>query len=1315
MDSEILTLQVDINDNPLNEKVDSIEQKISTLKKNAEQVSQSADSSALPGYSDALSGKMADWQKDLDNILRARQAIEHAGSSFEQQDLISGYQRKIEVANKSIRDLANSQSLAQQLTDSLGSSMSQVFSEGLKSIVGQLSTGIRTTAQSISKGVTTKLTDDEIVDRYMRSPEYGRITQSLSKAHPDVFTPQNMRQYLMATVPMNVPQYMRQTVTGDSQVVFQGKASSFRGMLPEAFQNIPVRDTPTRTLGGTQHGNETLNQDEIAALSRMVRNNRYAADAAVQAGVISKRNGALYFNHGTTHDMVNAMASFAMQDVVRAAGGEAKYGITDVENPAFWRSISNKQGNNKVLDGGLATMRAMQDAFGGWLNPGYYKGLTPFDTSSGNAEYLGQITHSPRKASRAFAEYTLDMMEQGAQISGAHPIMFRNGKWTELTDVTGPRKGDRNNIAVTPEDFHTMSLNNSMLQRMVAATPSASKVGHNGFSDNMIYLKYDDALGDPSLTQKERDAIAQRYGILLDKGYDANGHHYIGTRIGKTHAEFMRSDVVDDIGRKALGLDYSAPYSDEIRKAGLAILANDGYAGGSLAGRNTHFDDFKTFAKTMYNASNIATEGESLESWLGTDRKMKVVVGSFGDSDMDGANWINDKVSKVGFQGRSFGGKATYVPINMEDFRLKNYRQIQGNDETVARIAALGANLSEDERRAQTAAIMQQYGGDLIIPKAGISGGDLVIPKDTDVIEDVNNIKYFKTAPNMSQEQWNAVRSQMYDDYGVYAKTTYDDANTSSRWLSKQVINSSMNAGFRDPRVSRYFDKVFYDELARMDNDQYVRDLLFNGDQTVNLQSEEAQQKINNHVSGMWARFSEGDRLLPTGAFKYAMAAPNPQNVINNRLLEAGIELTPEQQALQLGNNDVISMESLNRQLGIIRFPATKSGNVTVNNVSAEKLLSQGSVTQQQIDNLARTSGIVDTKGLYFAPNSPILKLLQGEDFDGDLNGYFGLSDNVKPEDAKEFSEVMRIIANASDKEVEEIWKVSPKDEEAFKKAVDAQGVRKKAQTYTTKDKAGGYDTDNPYDRGLYLANIPREHWMMGSAERSADMAALYYGGLNNPQTRSDLAQAIRDYESQYDVVSTNMKTNERWKQTNEQAKAADLGLSFSRMFKYANEAVETQGENDNSVRVWNGKSRAYLESKNIDQLGLPSMFQSGLMGTLIGRAKAVASGQSPEGGVYDWNQVLGSLAMPEGVAADSEGGKFVQMMRSVRGDFLTSKYLVASDATVNALQEQYNKAAAEAAKMFDPEQAGSIDKMHEYLTSIGGKALENFRAYGPT
>ena len=174
----------------------------------------------------------------------------------------------------------------------------------------------------------------------------------------------------MSRLPIDVPQYTRSSIVGGSQVYFGARPSSFREMLPASFQQIPAYAKGAgRKYGAISHGSETLSSEEISNLLKTVSGNRNAADAAVRAGIIAKHNKGIYYNHGTTHDMVNAMASFLMDDFVTAAQGERKYGITNVEDPRFFHSIAKKAGNNKNLDASRSAMYQLQDYFGGWLNP----------------------------------------------------------------------------------------------------------------------------------------------------------------------------------------------------------------------------------------------------------------------------------------------------------------------------------------------------------------------------------------------------------------------------------------------------------------------------------------------------------------------------------------------------------------------------------------------------------------------------------------------------------------------------------------------------------------------------------------------------------------------------------------------------------------------------------------------------------------------------------------------------------------------------------------------------------------------------------
>ncbi len=1376
MDSEILTLQVDINDDPMNQKVDAIEERISTMQENVKQMTKdsSESTSILPGFNESFDGKLSEWQKDLDNILRARQSMDRALSSYERKGYAENYKRKVEVANASIKDLTNSKNLAHDLLNSLGTSMSETFSKGLESVVGQLAAGIRTTAQSISKGVTGKLTDEKIVSEYMRGDQFRGIQKKLATAYPEhaeAFSDQHMRQYLMATMPYNVPQFMRTAVTGGSHIEFRQQPRNFREMLPVSYGDIPVgRPTQLKALGSSKDGDMPLTREEIEKLSSLVHSERTAADAAVKAGIFTKHRGDMIYNHATTRDMVRSMGGYAFEDIVSAARGEKKFGIQDVESPRHFQRILGKRGHNQVLDGGLATAFALSEL--PWFRPGYFENSEGFDPTGPLAENMsemyGKIAHKPRTINRAYAEYTLDMMDKGVRITGSNAVRQNaKGQWIQYSDIQGPSSAEANgyNIDFTPDDFHTMSMRSSMSKDMLEKA-SPVQTGHNGFSDSIIYLKYDKELSDPTLfsgskqAQERKAEYERRIADRIRNGYtvtDENGNNidYVFTRPGKTHAEFVRKDYLHRLGKYALGMEYDTPDNEETLAAGLELFKNDA--------TDEQYADYKAFNKALYNRNLIATEGESLESLYGipfgfseneetakriTDStsqaerdkimreygtpNVKVVVGRFTKKRddgsivklMDGANWASADFTNDSFQGRTFGGKATDVRIDMKEMRRLYPEQIRENELTRQKIAEAGPDVTDEQKKQ----IIQQF-GDFVIPGAGfVEGEDLPVPYDTDIVESTDNIKNMSSWHGITtQAEANEKRSRDTSRFGIYAKTTYDAAATNSRWISKQLVNSAMNAGFRNPVVNAYFQKVFEDEVAKLDNDQYVRDLLFGGDQSVDLTAPESKQKIQNHLNGMLQRYAEGDRLLPTGMFSNAMAAPNPINVMNEMIRAAGGTVTEEQQALETKANEVLSLDSLAESLGILRFPATVGGNVTVDNKarSALEVAGKDKTMGQKVRRMARQLGL-DPKGLYFAPDSPILEMLQGEDFDGDLNKLLAISgtpddnffDYTDPQtgETKRYrsSEVMSLLFKDSQAGHAKILRTA-------EQTMESQAKRKANPLFHKKhqNREGGYRTDSPEDIAHHIVEGQRTTSLMGTSDRSVDFLSL----LGSRGLSKDIAQGILDNESMYDIVSTYNKTGEMWELTEEQKKLRGLGRSFTNIYKWANEAMETRGENDTSYQVWTGKSKKAFNDKNIDAVNLPSFGQGALAAQLLfGMRMSQKLGHSPEGldingsPLYDWDAIIGDL--PD-VDESTPVGRFTALTRGLKADILSHRIIAPSNERLAEMKESRDAARAQVERDAYAQHRFSAKRRkaqieREWL-NIGGQSFDNYLNAGLT
>lgn len=1390
-DNEILTLGLDINDSPLNQKVEAIEEKITSLKEKASSILTDSESVNLPGYSESMQTRYSAWESSLEDILRARKAIDQAGNSVERADLSANFQRKVEIAEKSIQDMYKSVTIAKDFQKDI----TPVFIQGIQGVMGQLNTAFKSVAIEIAQAPKNKLadlSDKKFIDEFMKSDPYRSIMGPLQQASPKVFTEKAMSAYLQSQMPFAVPQYIRNDVVGNSAVTFRKKPESFREMVPASYSNISVdRPTTLRKLGSSEGGNLPLTQVEQEKLDKIVRRDRAAEDAAVAAGVYGRSERRLYYNPKATRDMVNAMGGYAFQDVVVGARGESKYGIDDVEDPDKWDHIAKKQGKNRKMDGGLSTVRALSDEFS-WHKPGYYEEAPVFNPSDAATpkRYVGQLNHSPSEVHRAFAEYTSEMMDAGVRINGRNPVKKVGGVWTAYPDITGPRAAKGNRPAITVDDFHTIGLNGSMLMDIVESMPHARKTGHNEFSDNMIYLKHDERLADQYMPEEEREKILSQIATKFEKGFDVgegpNKKHYIRTRLSKTHTEFMWDKIVDDIGRYALGMDPDAspdaPTSDAIRNAGLEILAN----GAGLEG----FDDPKAFAKAMYNMNLLATDGENIQSLWGTnfgfegnaetEKRLsapnmsdaqkrhvmetygtptkKVVVARFTKKDKngedvlkysDGANWAFDPSIQQSFQGRSFGGKATYVKANLAGMKAENPDQIRENAITAQKIAEAGPNITDEQRQS----ILTQY-GDFLIPGAGIDGGDLLIPWDTDYVEDVSNIKnkaIFKDEKGkaLSQEQLNARRSRDYSRFGVYAKTTYDDAGTSSRWMSKQLTNSAMAAAFQDEEVNEFFSGVLFDEIKRLNQDeQYVRDVLFGGDQSVDLTTSTSRKVINDHINNMLERYSEGDRLLPTGVASYSMAAPNPQNIINYMLQNAGKKLTQRQKDLHLGANQVVSAKSKAKRVSLFRFPATVSGNIIADNAwngnaPTSGTQSSGALIRSHFERMG-----LDKKGLYFDPASHVLVDSQGEDFDGDKNMQMDILSSMfdlsgMPEDKKdEFLRIATKMVNLSQNEhiflgakanmekkdaadgKESSFKNSSSRKDDIDKVKEIQAVRKGNLTIKPQPEKGRtYSIFNARDAAEWIPKVLQTSPMMGGADRATDLMALLYN--NAGEIDPEIAQAILDHESQYDVVSTYLKNAEKWNRTGEQKKAGELGRAFTRIFEWAAKDVTTTGENAESYKVWDQKAQEAFNKRGFDKINLPSSASGALIGTLRTRIKAKQQGLSINGegqygeDLYNWDTILDPKNMALSEDANSEAGKLTLMLRNVKKGFLNGDFLALSKEDEAMIAAQKQRARDEISKDIQAQvAAGKIkeeDAQKEYYRryeEAGGYVADNIANY---
>ena len=255
-------------------------------------------------------------------------------------------------------------------------------------------------------GVTAALgkTDNKDVTRFQQAIQKARQTTKGTMGLNDVAS------YFELYAKSNLPQYMMSDFLGGRKgsVV---RAANFRDMLPKAFEKIAIDRTKANTAAiAAFNQNEVINEQEFSALMNIVKNNTYAADAAVKHGLMRKSNGRFYLNTNATRTQVNAMAGDIFQDFVVGARGAGQYGIQNVEDPDMFYKIMRKQ--NKRILGSREAAYSMQDAFG-WLSPMYMETVdNPRSRNVRGSEwkYGGHIAQQPKQTSYEYAMYDIDKL-----------------------------------------------------------------------------------------------------------------------------------------------------------------------------------------------------------------------------------------------------------------------------------------------------------------------------------------------------------------------------------------------------------------------------------------------------------------------------------------------------------------------------------------------------------------------------------------------------------------------------------------------------------------------------------------------------------------------------------------------------------------------------------------------------------------------------------------------------------------------------------------------------------------------------------------
>lgn len=838
-----------------------------------------------------------------------------------------------------------------------------------------------------------------------------------------------------------------------------------------------------------------------------------------------------------------------------------------------------------------------------WLNPGYYSDI-PELPGQGGWYKSAKIRAAGRKDRMQFLEVTPQ------EINADGTLTFTNGE-----------------KRYTPVVQSAYQLH---LSKQQGATPFT----HNGHNDNEIFLKLPNEDFVNAASNKDeatQEALKKELARVFGTQIMNDGRAYSLSGLTKTHAVYTAVDLKDQILKQD-------PY-----------FFNNGEV-------NTTFNAANSGSKTPYERFANAVsynrlqrvEGEDIGELYGVDTKnLKVVVGNLrglakeGDLRIDGQNFVSSRILPEGFQGRSHQGKATYTPVNFKALFEKYSNFLDAN-------------------------------GNLVLPGANIDGTDLIIPPDVDVIEDFQNVKTNKSiyesklnAGTLTSAEVSADRQQDFAKYGIWAKTTYDAANTNPRFMSAQMANTMAFT----PEASMYFRNVYAQELAALNDDVLVIDKLFKGDDALSqdvqrdpglLHSREAQKRIQSYRDSLHAHMAKGDLLLPEGEAMYNMISAWAPDVFNDIFVAAGKELTDEQRAMSLKYNpngrsaeqlsqdvkdQVLSFLNPSETLALGRNPATINGNVEVVNKAVD----------ESFQSLADSLGI-DKNALYVDPSSAILTRLQGADEDGDTALVYAIK-HSKNEGFK--SAMAATLANTAKRYLEIYQKANLSPEELKQIA--------EKQTQSVDPGKGEYSIDNPEDLAFFWGEDQKSVLHMGAASGVTRNAFLR-------PISSITSRAMMMAEKDYDINTVRGKKAKVFLTTNDERAVLGEGAPIGSVMNWAMKS-RTLGE-DGSMVVFNQKMFNDNYADKIAKSNFASIHSPNDMRQMMGvwYAKNIL-GEDTSGG-FNWDSIFNNLSSPfeDGSAA----GELNKRLNDLRKRYIQGEFLVFSDDLMDELDARSGDAMRE-------------------------------------
>lgn len=390
---------------------------------------------------------------------------------------------------------------------------------------------------------------------------------------------------------------------------------------------------------------------------------------------------------------------------------------------------------------------------------------------------------------------------------------------------------------------------------------------------------------------------------------------------------------------------------------------------------------------------------------------------------------------------------------------------------------------------------------------------------------------------------------------------------------------------------------------------------------------------------------------------------------------------------MRVGDNDSLFFNSLSKLLGVSRFPATIGSVQVVKNK-----------TNPLHKNLFDRLGL-DPNALYLSPSSPLLGLMQGEDFDGDVNDIIDLGDKI-------FTDIANIAEN-QDTTMQDmmniIWTRSVerhnnllKDGKISKSAMDRSLAKLQHKLFGDKNR---FDTNNPEDIGA---------WASASALQPARMGppnAILRNAWQMNMT-PDIAQAVIKAFEQYDTNSTSAKKGFYMDADEAGGEIMRYYKDWSEMYNRVKKYRDDKGHIDYSK----------FKDTNLFKINGPSVNMSGnILSSLIARSILKQRGYNINEGV-DWELafqqsrtgVLENL-IGKGIITDQddlskETKRFANAMEHYHLAQNFGDFVMMSDKDKVALTNIYRNARnAEMARRH-----GNIGVVNSILEAFGSNVVTN-------